>query len=429
MGSNLNFSAKERVINNTFDEMIARWRVSGFYHPKLIEEQSMTNLEKLRNVEVFLNKIEGLKSDLFVSGPLFVRTKEGATLKNIEQPEKVFYPTQYAKDELMLSSVFGNLTYLAQFEIYSVNELSPRIGLFFDKNDANFRELRKLNNSYVLVSPDERNMNLKLRMFYKRVEQAEGRKLDTMPELHTEVIEFLNKKVSTYKEKLAAVRHTQNLDSSFQEKKRKFDKYFIDLLCTYKKLYLFSLNFFIKGPSDGKFNFAEIKKDFFNSFRSNSNLKSIVGYMGTWEYDGKNDFYFRVVFFVEDKLAEEQLSIVHTMIHSWESFNFTRRTKKYSHLFFTAEMSNISESKKSLRVPICRIGKNNNQLISDFSDRVINYITLSEKFFFPAELQIFIFEHLPEDKKKKSERGIYRIENLQYSFSRSFRGHLKKPLN
>ena len=131
MGSNLNFSAKERVINNTFDEMIARWRVSGFYHPKLIEEQWMTNLEKLRNVEVFLNKIEGLKSDLFVSGPLFVRTKEGATLKNTEQPEKVFYPTQYAKDELMLSSVFGNLTYLAQFEIYSVNELSPRIGLFF----------------------------------------------------------------------------------------------------------------------------------------------------------------------------------------------------------------------------------------------------------------------------------------------------------
>lgn len=427
MGSILNFSAKERVINNTFDEMIARWSVSGLYHPKLIKEQWMTNLEKLRNVEVFLNKIEGLKSDLFVPGPLFVRNIEGITVKNIEQAEKVFYPTQYAKDESMLSSVFGNLTYLAQFEIYSVNELSPRIGLFFDKNDANFRELRKLNNTYILERPDERNINLKLRLLHKKlVEQAEGRKLDTIPKLETEVIEFLNKKVSTYKEKLVTIRHTKNLDSSFQEKKRKYDEYFIDLLCTYKKLYLFSLNFFIKGPSDGKFNLAQIKKDFFNSFRSNSNLQSIVGYMGTWEFDYKNDFYFRVIFFVDDKAAEEQLSIVNTMIHYWESFNCTRRTNEYSHLMFTAEVSNISESKSSLRIPVCRIGKNNNKLISDFSDRVINYITLSEKFFFPAELQIFIFEQLPEEKKTKNGQGIYRVENLQYSFSRSFRGHLKK---
>lgn len=429
MSSILNFSTKERVINNTFEEMIARWSVSGFYHPKLIKEQWVTDLEKLRNVEVFLNKIEGLKSDLFVLGPLFVRNKEGITAEKIEQAEKVFYPTQYAKDESMLSSVFGNLTYLTQFEIYLVNELSPRISLFFDKDDANFRKLKKLNNAYILEKPDERNIDLKFRLLHKLVEQAEGLKLDTIPKLDTEVIEFLNKKVSTYKGKLADIRHTKNLDSSFQEKKRKFDEYFIDLLGTYKKLYLFSLNFFIKGPSDGKFNLAQIKKDFFNSFRSNSNLKSIVGYMGTWEFDYKNDFYFRVIFFVDDRAAEEQLSIVNTMIHYWESFNCTRRTNEYSHFRFIAEVSNISESKSSLRIPMCRIGKNNNRLISDFSDRVINYITLSEKFFFPAELQILIFEQLPEEKKKKSEQGIYRVENLQYSFSRSFRGHLKKPKN
>lgn len=427
VGSTLNFSTKERLINNTFDEMIARWCVSGFYHPKLIEEQWMTDLERLRSVEVFLNKIEGLKSDLFVSGPLFVRNKEGITIKNIEQAEKVFYPTPYAKDESMLSSIFGNLTYLTQLEIYFVNELSPRIGLFFDKNDANFRELRKLNNTYILERHDEKNVNLKLRMLHKLVEQAEGSKLDTMLNLDTEVIEFLNKKVSTYKENLVAIRHTKNLDSSFQAKKRKFEEYFIDLLCTYKKLYLFSLNFFIKGPSDGKFNLAQIKKDFFNSFRSNSNLHSIVGYMGTWEFDYKNDFYFRVIFFVDDKAAEEQLSIVNTMIHYWESFNCTRRKKEYSHLIFTAELSNICESKPSLQIPMCRIGKNNNKLISDFSDRVINYITFSEKFFFPAELQIFIFEQLPEAKKTKIDKGMYRVENLQFSFSRSFRGHLKKP--
>ena len=30
------------------------------------------------------------------------------------------------------------------------------------------------------------------------------------------------------------------------------------------------------------------------------------------------------------------------------------------------------------------------------------------------------------DKKKKNEKGMYVIENLQYSFSRSFRGHIRK---
>jgi hypothetical protein len=56
---------------------------------------------------------------------------------------------------------------------------------------------------------------------------------------------------------------------------------------------------------------------------------------------------------------------------------------------------------------------------------VINYTTLAEKYFFPAELQIFIFEHMQENKKKKNDKGMYVIENLQYSFSRSFRGHMR----
>lgn len=424
----LNLSTKEKIINNTFDEMIARWTANGFYHKGLVENEWMTNLEKLRKIEIFLNNIECLKTDLFVAGPTYVRNVEGVYLDNPAHVKTLFYPTQYAKDSFLLEYFFGNLSYLNGFEIYSVRELSTRIFLFLDESDSNFKQIIKINNAYELVEFSQKNTDFKMKLM-KKVFQESGELLPyEISELDTDVIRYLNKKVSTYKERLAAIRSKKNLESSFLKKRKEFHQYFDELVNKYKKLFVFSLNFYLSGNS-GKFNSAEIRKDFFNSFRSNPNLKSIVGYMGTWEFDYKNDFYFRVIFFAEYNVSEEQLSLVNTMTYCWEVFNCIGRTQKYARLKFSAELSNISESKARLKMPMCVIGKNSHKLIADFSDSVINYMTLLEKYFFPAELQIFIFDHMAEEKKKKNAEDKYLVENLQYSFSRSFRGHLKIPKN
>ncbi|WPE81619.1 hypothetical protein SB581_01050 [Acinetobacter baumannii] len=418
-----NQAEKERIIHNTFDEMIARWSVSGFYHEKIVEKEWMTDLTKLRKLEIFLNNIERLKTDLFISGPSYHRNVYVVDLK--EDPTIIFYPTQYAKESSVMECVFGPLNYLSIFENYLVQEISPKIFIFFNENDSNFGQVIKTKNQYELRKPVQKKLDDKVDIKTKFLRETSIQTLQESFQLDHEVIIFLNKKVAAYKEKVANLKSKKNLESKFHKKRKEFQLYFNELLAKHKKLCVFSINFYLNGAS-GKFNFPEIRKEFFNTYRFNTNLKSIVGYMGTWEFDHKNDFYFRVVFFAEHKTSEEQKNIVDTIIYTWESFGFMKGMSPYSELKFTAMLSNIGESRASLKKPTCIISKNSHKLISDFSDTVINYTTLAEKYFFPAELQIFIFEHMQENKKKKNEKGMYVIENLQYSFSRSFRGHIRK---
>ncbi len=417
-----NQAEKERIIHNTFDEMIARWSASSFYHEKLVEKGWMTDLTKLRKFEIFLNNIERLKTDLFISGPSYHRNVYGGNVN--KKPAIIFYPTQYAKESSVMECVFGTLNYLNIFESYLVQEISPKIFIFFDENDSNFRQVIKTKNQYEFIKPTQKSLNDKFDVKKKLLQENEIQSLQESFQLDHEVIIFLNKKVAAYRENIARLRSKKNLESKFQKKKKEFQVYFNGLLANHRKLFIFSINFYLNGAR-GQFNFPQIRKEFFNAYRFNTNLKSIVGYMGTWEFDYKNDFYFRVVFFAEHKTSEEQKNIVGTIIYIWETFGFMKEKSPYSELQFTAMLSNISESRASLKKSTCIISKNSHKLISDFSDTVINYTTLAEKYFFPAELQIFIFEHMQENKKKKNDKGMYVIDNLQYSFSRSFRGHLR----
>ncbi|WP_171498759.1 hypothetical protein, partial [Acinetobacter sp. TUM15509] len=130
------------------------------YHEKNVEKEWMTDLTKLRKLEIFLNNIERLKTDLFISGPSYHRNVYVVDLK--EDTTIIFYPTQYAKESSVMECVFGPLNYLSIFESYLVQEISPKIFIFFNENDSNFGQVIKTKNQYELRKPVQKKLDDKV---------------------------------------------------------------------------------------------------------------------------------------------------------------------------------------------------------------------------------------------------------------------------
>ena len=91
----LNIYERANLINMTFDEMIAQWVKNGCYNPKMVSSGQRTDLENLRLIELFLNDIENLKTDLFIAKAQYVRNTDlGFSLNRIKREYKA---TRYAE--------------------------------------------------------------------------------------------------------------------------------------------------------------------------------------------------------------------------------------------------------------------------------------------------------------------------------------------
>ena len=71
-----NIHEKNIQITTTFDEMIARWKETGFYSRSLLKDCLLTDLELLKKLELFFNDLEVLKTNLFVERGSYIRNTE-----------------------------------------------------------------------------------------------------------------------------------------------------------------------------------------------------------------------------------------------------------------------------------------------------------------------------------------------------------------
>lgn len=408
-----------KLINSTFDEMIDRWTEIGYYRSDLVANMRMTDLEMLRSVELFINDIENFKGNIFINkGDILRNTHNGYNFHTQYQV------TRYAKKWFPFNFLFNDFLIYTEALSYIFKEVNVRFLKLFYFYNLNILEMIECENDFEIyrrewVDVSERKIDLvRLKVFNEKMKIVDN--IDQLADIDMELINII---VNNYRELIKSNRYNNSLDYGFSKKRNDYIKYFLDLLNKFNGLFVFSINFLVKNDHKA-FDLPEIKKDFFNTIRSKQGLSSIVGYIGTWEYCERFGYFFRVIFFVPRKKIDDQNELFDALIHTWETFGSSKKEMREG-LIYEAELTNISESNQSLRTPYCVIGKKNQTLISAFTDSVINYTTLSEKYFFPAELQIFIFEHMREDKKEKAPDSKFIIDSLKSGFSRSFRGHQK----
>ena len=401
--------------------MIARWKAIDYYNYDSLFNNEITDLEVLRLIELFISDLENIKGELFINrGNALRNSIQGYELKNI------YKITRYAEKWFPFDFLFKeNLVYLGSSKYFLV-ELSPRFFLLFYYYNFNINLAEGENYNFKIFKQENEIINgVKINLIKLKILFKSFKLVSNINEMNDRQMELINEIVFSYRN--FNKKPINKYDYNFSKKRDGYIEYFLRLLNKYNGLYLFSINFYIQNDYK-TFNIPKIKKDFFNLLRSNQKLSSIVGYIGTWEYCKKYGYFFRVIFFVPRKKIDEPKELLDALIHLWETLDLSNNPERNT-LNFNAEPSNISESLEILKSPYCVIGKKNQALISAFIESAINYTVLAEKYFFPAELQIFIFEHMSENMKKKNLNGKYVIDKLNKSFSRSFRGHLKVPKN
>ena len=62
----LNIYERAKLINTTFDEMIAQWTKSGCYNHQMVSDGRRTDLQNLRLIELFFNDIDNFVYDFII---------------------------------------------------------------------------------------------------------------------------------------------------------------------------------------------------------------------------------------------------------------------------------------------------------------------------------------------------------------------------
>ncbi|WP_151709382.1 hypothetical protein [Acinetobacter brisouii] len=401
----------------TFDEMIAQWVKNGCYNPKMVSSGQRTDLENLRLIELFLNDIENLKTDLFIAKAQYVRNTDlGFSLNRIKREYKA---TRYAEKWFPFDFLLKDFIYIFYLNDYRLNELSIKIGMLYLSDGFNFKGINEKDGKFQYIKPSDEKIKIE-----KKILRAKISSTKDVSDLSEECILFLNNMVSTYKSYIKVVKNKKFLNNGFFIKREKYIQYFIELLNKYNGLSCCSINFYFLNDYIG-IDYLSIRKKFMNNLRSKNDFKIIVGHVGTWEYSRKYGYYFRVIFFIPRKKMSDLTGFIDEIINYWESFDVTTLDDKNSKITFKAEVGNLSESILILKKSMIVIGSKNRKLIEAFVDGVINYTTLADNYFLPAELQTFLFENLPDEHKYRDNDNYYTIDNLKFSTSRSFRGNLK----
>lgn len=413
----INIYERANLINTTFDEMIAQWTNNGCYNYKMVSSGRRTNLQNLRLIELFLNDIENLKTDLFLEKARYIRNENsGFNLNNIKQEYKA---TRYAEKWFPFDFLLKDFICIYTLNGYKVNELSWNVKILYLADGFNFKSVNEWVGGFEYIKSDDEKLEVEKRILRMRILSS-----NSISDLGEEGILFLNEIVRRYKHYIKKAKSSKFLNNGLLVKRTKYIEYFIKLLNKYNGLSCCSINFYL--PNDCiSIDYLGIRKNFMNNLRSKNDLKVVVGHMGTWEYSKKYGYYFRVVFFVPRKIMSDLTSFIDEIINYWESFDVTSLNDKNSKITFKAEAGNLSESILTLKKPMCVIGSKNRKLIEAFVDGVVNYTTLAENYFFPVELQTFLFENLPAEYKRQDVDNYYLVDNLKFSTSRSFRGNLK----
>lgn len=404
--------------------MIKMWSENGFYSQYNIGKSLITNLYDLRDLELFLLDIETTKTDLFLKRGLFTRNTDKG-IGSINQPQISYMASHYAKKWFPFTLIFKEYFFINQINEFKVMEISDRLELFYAFWGFCIKNIR-VDNGIIHTDPNsfpDKDIRLKLK-FISQAQTLES--LANIEEISNESVELINEMMISYKILLQKNRKTRNLDSAFNKKKKEYTLYVKKLLEQHGSLTACSINFYMDN-SQHSIDYANAKRKFLNKIRSIRNLSVFVGYIGTWEFSSKKGYYFRIIFFIPSYSLADLKNFIDLLIYQWEIFSDFSIDNEIKKIKFSAAPSYISYSIGHLKQNYCVIKHEKSKKFSDFIDSAVNYTVLAEKYFFPAELQIFLYCYIAPEKQLYDSNGQSVVGHFKYTFSRSFRGHLKKP--
>lgn len=223
----------------------------------------------------------------------------------------------------------------------------------------------------------------------------------------------------------------KNDENKAVKKFHEYCQYFDDVIKLNSKSYVFSIEFLIHGQQKlYDDTFINLKKDFMNSIRGFRQLAQISGYMGFWDLAENNKLCFRIMFVVPD-IGIEVDEWIEDICYYWENIYFNKIREKEIYKFIgtdairfeTIELP-ISWSHKKLKNRYLEVGKNNQNIKKIISEHAISYIVLSEFFYCPFELQLYLKSIMMISEEQSEVDQELRVEGKR--MFRVFRGSLSK---
>ncbi|WP_312057777.1 hypothetical protein [Acinetobacter courvalinii] len=149
--------------------------------------------------------------------------------------------------------------------------------------------------------------------------------------------------------------------------------------------------------------------------------------MGNWDFNIERGLYFRCIFFISNNGFYDVGVVQEELKNYWEQGLFYNSTKVFPiTLLRYADSSFLAYSSDKLRTSlITSHERGSKRFMDEFYDIVLNYIVVSEKYFYPAILR----SSLLHATSKIYEQEMPLNEKLlldKYGASRSFRGNIRK---
>lgn len=413
----MNYILKKREMNNVFQELVSKYQLSMneiAYEPQ--QEKTSSLIAKLYMTEDFLIDLQFIKGDLFRQ----TRKNTGTTVSygtNEIIPIFKVIPSVYARkwhpfyvffyefDEKTLMD-YSLLVYALIETLRKYKKTSDRI--------ENLDILSRKNSVSNILKFESMKSNF-FRMDVDNYEEDYALLVNDILHNFKESLKVIGKKISE-----------ENI--RYRKRKNEYENYIHEIIDIFGEVCAISIDFWC--DNDGDLSIGDLKKMFLNNIRSLSVFDCIKGYIGNWDFSIEKKLYFRCIFFVYNYSFYDVEVVQKEIINYWEQGLLFNSEKNISdQIIMYANSSFLAYSSNKLKKStIVSKEEGCTRFINEFYDIVLNYIVVSEKYFYPSILRVLLLDATSKTYKEK----IIPQEKLlldKYGASRSFRGHLRKPKN
>ena len=401
-----------QIIKNVFSELIFSQN-NRIDRTEKVDINRKYQLEYLYTLVLFLHEVDKLKDSLF-------------SIKNNLFQLSIYIDDLYPFDFLCEDLGLERKLEVGISTVYTFHESSEQVELFLEILGKKIIEREK-------VVEDRLSGLMKKDQFLSNSEVAHYNHLskEFFPlkrnKLSVEDTDWLNEIVAAYKSDQRNIK-AKIVDKKLVQKYISYCDYFEKIISDSGESLVFSINFRAENLKNfNKISLGSIKQQFLNYLRGYKRLSLIAGYMGYWELDSNNQLAFRIYFIVPNT-GIEALEWQKDIIYYWENIFFRiyliKNNLQETNLTFNANIMDLLLSHKKFKCKSIVVSSRTKIMIKDFCQNVVAYIVLSELYFNPHQLQIWLHTLVDFDTDQ-DQSSIIDITSKN-KISKVFRGHIKK---
>jgi hypothetical protein len=210
------------------------------------------------------------------------------------------------------------------------------------------------------------------------------------------------------------------MDARINKKYKEYCAYVNQLFKIHQDLTFICIEFTLPfNPSNKTKDLVPCRNDFFNRVRFTREFANIVGYLGKWEYSTIKNYYFRTIFILPSDQVKDAKAVAKQLSMYW--------TEEITDGYGQTHHARLAFKPHKLKKATCQINGSDKKSRQLFEDRVIAYITKSEKYYAYDKLVSYLSASKARDPNSEA------IKNASGNKGRapniSFRGSVKTDKN